>query len=50
MKFLTKDARPGHQKSHSRMAFMQKMPMWPEEGEECKEWRSEEQVVGGTYI
>ena len=33
-KFLMKEASPGHQKLHSRMVFVWKMPMWPEEGEE----------------
>ena len=50
MKCFINVARPGHQKSCSRMALVQKTPMWPEREEEWTEWRRANCVEGGTNI
>ena len=49
-KLLMNMKSPGHQKSHSTMALVQKHPRWPKRGEEWIEWSREDLAGGGTYI
>ena len=43
-KALTKEDKPGHQKSRSMMALVQKRPACPEVGDLCKEQTRERQA------
>ena len=49
-KALTKEDKPGHQKSRSMMALVQKHPTCLEVGDLWKEQTRERQAAGGTYI
>ena len=50
MKCFTKVERPGHQKSRSKIALVQKTPICPEKGEEWMEWSRAERAKGGTNM
>ena len=50
MKCLMKVERPGHQKSHSRTALVQKTPICPDNGEEWMEWSRAERAEGGMNM
>ena len=49
-KAVTKEDRPGHQKSHLTMALVQKHPACLEAGDSCKEETREQWADGGMYI
>ena len=49
-KALTKEDKPGRQKSHLMMALVQKCPACPEVGDLCKEQTREWGAAGGTYV
>ena len=50
MKALTNEERPGHQKSLSSRALVQKRPTCPVVGESCMDWTMACCLCGGIYM
>ena len=50
MKVLTNEERPGHQKSLSSRALVQKCPACPVVGESCIDWTMACRSCGGIYM